>query len=259
MRIAALQVDLAWEDREENFRKLRPWIHSAAVAGARLVLLPETFSTGFTMATATLAEPFDAGPSRAFLLEQAAQWQLWLGGSFPEEVPGRDKPANTFMIAGPQGQIHRYRKIHPYTCAGEDRFYSAGTEHVTVEIEGLRLSLFVCYDLRFADEFWVRAPATDAYLVIANWPETRRHHWQALLQARAIENQAYVVGVNRVGTGGSLRYTGDSRIIHPRGEILAMAAEQETLLLADIDPAEVVRFRREFPFLEDRRPWPPPT
>lgn len=153
----------------------------------------------------------------------------------------------------PRGEIHRYRKIHTFSYAGEDRHYRAGDEFVTITIEGLRFTLFVCYDLRFADEFWATAHETDVYLVVANWPETRRHHWQTLLAARAIENQAYVVGVNRAGTGGSLRYTGDSRILDPMGEILAAAAEQETLLLAEVDAGKVRETREALPFLQDRR------
>jgi predicted amidohydrolase len=113
--------------------------------------------------------------------------------------------------------------------------------------------MFVCYDLRFADEFWQLAPTTDVYLVPANWPESRRAHWVALLQARAIENQAYVVGCNRVGSGGGLTYSGDSRIIDPLGELLATAARTESILLADVSAEEVAAVRDRFRFLQDRR------
>ena len=121
-------------------------------------------------------------------------------------------------------------------------------------VEGLRLGLFVCYDLRFADEFWAVAPATDCYVVVANWPAARRHHWRSLLVARAIENQAYVVGVNRVGVDGNgLEHAGDSMIVDPLGEVLASAAGGETVLVADVDPAVVAGVRARFPFLADRR------
>ena len=115
------------------------------------------------------------------------------------------RPYNSFVLAGPDGTVHRYRKIHPFTYGGEDKHVRPGDELVTVEIGGLRVSPFVCYDLRFADEFWQRAAQTDVYLVPANWPASRRLHWQTLLQARAIENQAYVVGCNRVGDGRRAR------------------------------------------------------
>lgn len=255
MRVAVLQSDIVWEDREANFARLRPWIASAAASGARLLALPETYSVGFSMATERIAEPWE-GPSVAFLHEEARRHGMWLAGSVPElpkETGAGAKPANTLVLASPDGELHRYRKIHPFTYAGEHQAFEAGDSHLTVEIEGLRTTLFVCYDLRFANEFWAVAPETDAYLVIANWPETRRHHWQTLLVARAIENQAYVIGVNRVGQGNKLGYAGDSRIVDPRGEILAAAAKTETLLLAEVDPAEVAATRREFPFLQDRR------
>ncbi len=252
MRIAALQSDITWEDPNANFAHLEPWIATAAAAGARLLALPEMYSCGFSMATERISEPVD-GPSTRFLREQAAKHGLWIAGSLPELAEGAAKPYNTLVLAGPGGEVHRYRKIHPFSYAGEDEHYEAGEDFVTVDIEGLRFTLFVCYDLRFADEFWATAEDTDVYLVVANWPEPRRHHWQALLVARAIENQAYVVGVNRVGMGGKLRYPGDSRVIDPLGNILAAAAEQETLLLADVDAAVVEETRRTLPFLRDRR------
>lgn len=264
MRVAALQTDIVWEDRAANFARLEPWLARAADAGARLVALPEMFAVGFSMATERIAEPWN-GPTVSFLREQALRQGLWVAGSLPELPPagsgegsragekGERRPANTLVLAGPGGELHRYAKIHPFSYAGEHRHYRAGANHVTVEVEGLRLTLFVCYDLRFADEFWACASATDAYLVVANWPEARRHHWQSLLVARAIENQAWVVGVNRVGQGGSLQYSGDSRIVDPRGELVAAAAGQEALLVADLDPEAVARTRRDFPFLQDRR------
>ncbi|HEY6553582.1 MAG TPA: carbon-nitrogen family hydrolase [Vicinamibacteria bacterium] len=252
MRIAGLQLDIAWEDPEANYARIRPWLATARAAGARMVVLPEMFPCGFSMAPDRVAEP-EGGRSTAFLLEEAGKHGIHLAGSIPELPKGAARPSNTLLLAGPDGSLTRYRKIHPFTFAGEDRHYAAGDRHVTVSVEGLRLTLFVCYDLRFADEFWATASATDAYLVVANWPERRRHHWTALLQARAIENQAYVVGVNRVGEGDGLVYQGDSRVIDPGGEVVASAAGTETLILADLDPAVVAKARETFPFLRDRR------
>ncbi|MEM7584026.1 MAG: carbon-nitrogen family hydrolase [Acidobacteriota bacterium] len=266
MKIAALQTDIVWEDPQANFERLRPWIRTAAVAGARLLVLPEMYAVGFSMATHRISEPA-GGPSTRFLQEEAERHGLWIAGSIPElpDLPEPSetgasaasepdaRPFNTLVFAGPQGELHRYRKIHPFTFAGEDRHYQAGTAFTQLEIEGLRITPFICYDLRFADEFWANAAATDLYVVVANWPETRRHHWMTLLLARAIENQAYVVGVNRVGDGGKLHYTGDSRIIDPMGEVLAAGAEQETLLLADVDAGLVRATRQALPFLPDRR------
>lgn len=253
MKVAAVQHDVCWEDPPATFARLRPQVAAAAGAGARLVVLTEMFGCGFSMDADRVAEPPD-GPSTTFLVEQAGQLGVWVCGSVPlRDRPG-ELPANVFTLAGPGGELHRYAKVHPFSYSGEHERYRAGTELVTVEVEGLRVTPFVCYDLRFADEFWQQAGVTDCYVVVANWPEQRRAHWQALLTARAIENQAYVVGVNRVGVDGNgLTYAGDSRIIDPLGEVLAAGARTEALLVADVDAAVVAATRDRFRFLPDRR------
>ena len=254
MKIAAIQHDIVWADRDANFARLAPLIASAAGSGARLALLAETFSTGFVM-DQPIGEP-EGGPSSQFIIAQAREHGIWVGGTCPE-IPadngGDERPFNSFVIASPEGVVHRYRKIHPFTYGGEDKRFRAGTELLTIEIEGLRVSPLVCYDLRFADEFWQLAAQTDVYLVPANWPEARRTHWQSLLQARAIENQAYVIGCNRVGEGGGLTYCGDSRIIDPQGELLVTAARTESILLAEVSAERVAATRERFQFLQDRR------
>ena len=252
MRVAAVQHDIVWEDREANFERLEPAITTAATGGARLVLLTEMYSTGFSMNTDVTAEPV-GGPSTTFLQQQAKEHAVWIGGSIPERVEDHELPFNTFVLANPDGDVERYRKIHPFTFSREHEHFAAGDAFVTVEIEGVRVTPFICYDLRFADEFWATASRTDCYVVPANWPEARRAHWIALLQARAVENQAYVVGCNRVGDGGKLHYTGDSRIVDPMGEILAAGAGGETVLFADIDREQVRATRERFPFMADRR------
>ena len=260
LRVAAIQHDIVWLDRKANFDRLAPVIAGAAACGAGLVLLTETFSTGFSFDTPGIGEA-EGGPSSQFLAEQASAHGVWVGGSCPEirsDAPEDDqRPSNTFVLAGPDGTNHRYRKIHPFSHGNEHEFVRAGTDLVTVTVDGVRLSLFVCYDLRFADEFWALAHDTDAYLVVANWPAKRRHHWQTMLRSRAIENQAYVVGVNRVGPDGRevgrIEHCGDSAIIDPLGEVLASGAVGETVLFADIDPAHVESTRAHFKFLQDRR------
>ncbi|MEO1084409.1 MAG: nitrilase-related carbon-nitrogen hydrolase, partial [Acidobacteriota bacterium] len=245
LAVAALQSDIVWEDPAANFERLAPKIAGAAGAGARLIVLPEMFACGFSMSTERIAEPVD-GPSTRFLGEQAERHGVWIGGSVPE-LPARSgvgaKPRNAFVLAGPGGERYRYFKIHPFTYAGEHEHYQAGDAFTTVEVDGVRLTLFICYDLRFADEFWATAADTDAYLVVANWPEARRHHWKNLVVTRAIENQAYVVAVNRVGRGGRLHYTGDSHIVDPQGEVLASAAGQEAVLTATLRSARVEETR----------------
>jgi predicted amidohydrolase len=252
MRVAGIQLDTVWEDPQRSFERARPWIAAAAAAGAKLVVLPEMFACGFSMATERIAEALD-GPSTAFLREQAQAHGVWICGSVPEHGPDAPRPYNTLVLCDPTGFAHRYRKIHPFTFAGEHEHYQAGSEHVTVVVEGVRCTLFVCYDLRFADEFWAKALDTDCYVVVANWPARRRLHWTTLLQARAIENQAYVIGVNRVGVGAELDYSGDSRVVDPWGEPIAQAASIETMIIAEVDPAVVADARARFPVLRDRR------
>ena len=250
LRVAAIQHDIVWEDRDATLAHVAPLVASAVAGGARLVVLPEMFAVGFSMEPGRVAEPPN-GPTTEWLLEQASTHGTWIGGSVPEQAAG--KPRNVFVLASPDGAVHRYAKIHPFTYSGEHEHYDAGTEHVTVDIDGVRASMFVCYDLRFGDEFWKLAPDTDVFLVPANWPAKRGHHWRTLLVARAIENQAYVVGCNRVGRGGQLDYDGDSFIVDPMGEVLDSASGEEAVVTAEVDPAVVRATRERFPFLRDRR------
>jgi len=252
VKVAAVQHDIVWEDRDANFERLATLIEAAASGGARLVVLTEMFSTGFSMDVERVAE-LPGGPSGSFLASQARARGVWVCGSLAERPAPGARPFNQLVLAGPDGAMHRYAKIHPFGYGTEPDHYAAGDAFLTVEVEGVRCSFFVCYDLRFADEFWPLAPGTDCYVVVANWPRQRGAHWAALLRARAIENQAYVVGVNRVGTGDGLTYAGDSVILDPLGEPVASAGDTECVVAADVDPARVRAVREKFPFLRDRR------
>lgn len=252
MKVAVIQADTVWADRDANFARLTPLVSTAASNGASLVLLTEMFSTGFVVDRGDIGEP-EGGPSSQFLTQLAKQHNTWIAGSCPEVTTDDPRPFNSLVLVSPQGVQHRYHKIHPFTYGGEDTYFRPGKDFVTVNLDGIRVTLFVCYDLRFADEFWKTATDTDLYLVPGNWPASRREHWMALLRARAIENQAYVIGCNRVGTGGGLTYAGDSRIINPLGEIIAEAQDQPTILYADIYAEEVQSVRTAFPFVQDRR------
>ena len=253
MRIAALQHDIVWEDAAATCARLVPMIAEAVAEGAGLVVLTEMFGPGFSLAADRISEP-PGGPTEQFMVDQAASHGVWIGGSIPTRDRDDVHPVNRFLVVGPDGTRHHYDKLHPFTFADEHEHYRAGDEPVTVDIGGLRVSLFVCYDLRFANAFWERATGTDVYLVVANWPASRRYHWRTLLRARAIENQAYVVGVNRVGEAEGLTYAGDTVIVAPLGEPVAEATEgAEVVVVADVDPARVAEVRAAFPFLPDRR------
>jgi predicted amidohydrolase len=258
MKVAAVQHDIVWEDAAATRAHVAPLVAQAAAGGAQLIALTEMFATGFSMRPERIAEP-EGGQTEQFLREQAREHRCWLVGSIAQRQDGDDLARNNAVLAGPDGQLHRYAKIHPFGYAGEHEHYAAGSEFLTVDVGGVRTSIFVCYDLRFADEFWALAEQTDLYVVVANWPQERREHWRSLLRARAIENQAYVLGVNRVGTVKSLGYLGDSAVIDPMGRTLVEASGQETVLLADVSAAEVASTRAQFPFLADRRPGPVPA
>jgi predicted amidohydrolase len=210
------------------------------------------------MATDVTAEPVD-GPSATFLHDAAARTGAWTMGSFACADGGADgRPTNRLLLASPDGSSHHYDKVHPFSYAGEDDHFAPGHTTGVVDVAGVRVAPFVCYDLRFANVFWALGPDVDLFVVPANWPSPRRGHWRTLLQARAIENQAWVMGLNRVGTGRTidgreLPYSGDSMVVDPLGAVVASAADQPTLVMATVDTDRVADVRDRFRFLPDRR------
>ena len=250
MRVALIQLDLAWEDAAENHTRADRRLREAAAMGARLAVLPEMFSSGFSMNPGKVAEP-EGGPTETFLRETAEGLGMWIVAGIPA-LPG---PRNVAALVSPDGTIQRYTKIHPFSFGDENRHYVAGDRVARWEVEGLRITPFICYDLRFPEPFRATADDTDAYVVIANWPEARRAHWSTLVRARAIENQAFVLGVNRVGAGGGLTYSGQSVVVDPWGEALVEASRQEAVLVAEIAPGVVADARARFPPLRDRKPF----
>lgn len=249
MKVAVQQIDIAWEDVPRNLETIIAGSEQAK--GNDLCLFPEMAACGFSMRSVDMAKACAEVPQT--LRELAGDLHMWIGTSFPEQVPGEALPYNCFALAGPQGQWQQYRKIHPFSLAKEDRYFQAGAQPLRVKIADLNCSLWVCYDLRFANAFWSQAPQTQAHLVVANWPTKRRHAWKTLLRARAIENQAYVVGCNRVGRSPDLDYCGDSCILDPLGRALATASHAPSLLQAELCPGELQRIREKMPFLKDRR------
>ncbi len=251
--VAVLQHDITFEDAKATRARLRPEIVAAARSGAELIVLTEMFATGFTANTELIAEP-EGGETSTFLAELAHEHGITLVGSICERSTGGGLPSNVAVVAQSDGSVQRYAKRHLFSYSGEDQRISAGNGFLNVEIWGVRISFFICYDLRFADDFWALAPDTDAYVVIANWPAVRIAHWRSLLIARAIENQAWVVGANRVGLGGNVEYSGDSLIVDPLGEVVSDGAgAQETILHAVLDAGTVSEVRSKYPFLADRR------
>jgi predicted amidohydrolase len=254
MKIAAIQHDIVWEDAAATHAHVKGLLDDAVAAGAELLVLPEMFATGFSMRPDRIAED-EGGPTEHFLRTQARDTGTSLLASVAQRGPdGRYR--NNAILARPDGRIERYAKIHPFSYAGEHEQYAAGSSFLTTDICGVRTSVFVCYDLRFADEFWQLAADTDLYVVVANWPTPRHEHWRLLLRARAVENQAYMLGVNRVGVAGrgrDLAHAGGSALIDPLGNVLFEGDDSEVVLLGDVNPAVVTDVRARFPFLPDRR------
>ncbi|MBN2123954.1 MAG: carbon-nitrogen family hydrolase [Deltaproteobacteria bacterium] len=253
MKIAAVQMDISWHNREANHARARSFGERAREAGADLLVLPEMFSTGFSMDAAVTAEALD-GPTPQFLRSLARDLGMAVLGGFVLERP-EGRPQNVSLAVDAQGwDLALYAKIHQIALLDEHTCYDPGELPTTFALGDLRATALICYDLRFPELFRAVVDRLELILVIASWPSTRQLHWDVLLRARAIECQCFVVGVNRVGDGGGLHFTGGSAVIDPLGEILAHAGESEGLLLADIDPAQVREVRRTLPFLRDRKP-----
>ena len=251
MRVALVQCDIAWQDRAANLARGEAHVRGAVARGASLIVFPELFACGFTMDT-SCAEP-EGGPTEAWACRMAAAHGVHVVVGVPQRRAGDASPRNVALLAAPDGTVSRYAKTHRFSFSDEHLHYAAGDVLVTWEVGGLRLAPLICYDLRFPEAFRPVARDVDAFLVIASWPERRAAHWRTLLRARAIENQAWVLGVNRVGEGDGLRYRGDSAAVDPWGEPHVEAAHAETVLVVDVDPATVARARETFPPLRDVR------
>lgn len=251
MIVGGLQMDIAWEDPEESFRRAEALADRAAAAGARLLVLPELFATGFSMNAELVAASGEA--ALQLMTRLARRHRVWVVGGFAESAG--DRPYNACAVVDPDGEERaRYRKIHPFSLTGEQSRYRAGETVANVAVDGLRVTPLICYDLRFPELFRATADVTDLYLVIANWPEPRTHAWSALLVARAIDCQAWVVGVNRVGDAQGHRHLGESVLVDPLGRVVARGAHQPAVVMGEVDAATVASVRDRYGFLRDRRP-----
>ena len=253
MIVACCQLDIAWEDKDANYAKVRALVQADPPPRGSLLLLPEMFATGFSMDVARIAEGATCA-TESFLAALARDFGLFvLGGLVTAQGDGRGR--NQAVAFDPEGrQLARYCKLHPFSFGSEDRHYAPGEDVVTFEWSGVKVAPFVCYDLRFPEVFRTAVRrGTQLYAVIANWPSAREAHWSALLRARAIENQAYVAGVNRCGSDPRLAYSGRSLIFDPRGECLAEAGGGEGLVRAVVDLPALLDYRQTFPALADMR------
>ncbi len=252
MILACCQHDIVWEDKRATHARVRALLDAAALPPGSLVLLPEMFSTGFSMDVARIAEGQER-VSESFLAAETRARGLSILGGVVSSVAGRGR--NEALLMGPDGREQaRYAKLHPFSFGEEDRHFEPGSALVTFDWQGIAVAPFVCYDLRFPEAFRAAVDlGAELLVVIANWPLVREAHWHALLRARAIENQAYVAGVNRCGDDPRQRYGGRSLIVDPRGEVLAEGGDRECVVTAQLDRMRLVAYRGEFPALRDRR------
>nr|WP_283101584.1 amidohydrolase [Halomonas populi] len=255
MRTTLVQCDLRWEEPDANCWMLEEILGELGAEQTDLIVLPEMFSTGFTMNSREMAEPMETSRSVAWLRDQARRRNCVMTGSVA--ITDRDEYYNRLIWARPDGTLEYYDKQHLFRMAGEHERYGMGKRRVIVELKGFRLLLSVCYDLRFP--VWLRQqPGNrpfeyDALLCVANWPAPRRHPWRTLLQARAIENLCYVIGVNRVGEDAKgLSYAGDSMLVDFKGEAqIDEPRDIPFLLTGTLEREALEHFREKFPAWQD--------
>jgi omega-amidase len=252
LSITGIQANLHWEDKKANMKMFEEKISSISQP-TEIVVLPEMFSTGFSMKPESLAETME-GETVQWIKRIAVERKIILTGSVI--IKEDDNHYNRLVWMLPNGQFGCYDKRHLFAYGNEDQHYDAGTKRLIASAKGWKINLLVCYDLRFP--VWSRQQAEtssteyDLLIYVANWPERRNIAWKTLLQARAIENQCYVVGVNRVGEDGNgIYHSGDSMVIDPLGEILYHKKDGEDIFTITLDKSHLEKIRERFPFWKD--------
>lgn len=282
-RIGLAQTDILWENVEENKKRAEEFFQKAKENHVELLLFPEMSLTGFSMnvekTTKDWEEQVEFFRERSLYYEMTVVFgcavpvndRQWInddqkesgdqqelfsvhgaGKEREEETEKKNYENHLFVIEN--GRIRMdYRKIHPFTYGQEGEYFQGGKQIITMEWEKTTLGAFICYDLRFPEIFQISSEDSAIIVVIANWPETRIRQWDCLLQARAIENQCFIAGVNRTGKGGGLSYNGHSALYGPTGERMTVLCEEESLLIGDVDVEEVRKLREAFPVKKDRK------
>lgn len=246
-RIGLAQYDIAWENRDANLMHVQSLLNFEEHVD--LLVLPEMWTTGFSMRPEVVAEGPD-GDALKWMLDHSHKLNLVIAGSIPVEDNG--KYYNRWYCVHPNGHIDQYDKRHLFSYGKEDLHYSPGNERIVIEIKGWRIMPIICYDLRFPA--WCRNNLDyDLMIVVANWPTPRIHHWDILLRARAIENQCYIAAVNRIGSDANgLHYPGHSGIIDMNGSPLLEMKDKEGVGIMDLDKELLLQYRNHFRFLQDR-------
>lgn len=250
LRLALIQPDTVWESPARNIEKTSGLIAQASSEGATIAALPEMFTTGFSMN----AHSIEGSEARDEISALASENSINIlaGVAAPSGERGLNK---ALAIDQSGGLVAEYSKMHPFSFAGENQHYDPGPCTATFSLAGVPSSVFICYDLRFPEVFRRVAAEVKVIYVLANWPAARQEHWHALLMARAIENQCFIAGVNRVGKDGTgIKYSGGSCVYGPFGEEVFIAGEDEGVYIVDLDISLVDSTRSRYHFLDDMRP-----
>ena len=254
MKVALISLDQKWEDKAFNMQRCTELTARAGECGADLVIYPEMTLTGFTLNTELSAENPDQSPSLLGLSALAKQNKIALVAGIV--MSGADKAENTLIAFSDDGiEQARYVKIHPFTFAGEDHFFKPGNKLAEMKLQEFTLGFSICYDLRFPELYSALAKNCDVLINIANWPKRRVMHWRTLLKARAIENQTFVIGVNRIGLDGKdLEYEHSSVIVNANGEFIDPSLTEGEMDIYEISHQELLIFRQGFSTRQDRLP-----
>ncbi|TVQ42999.1 MAG: amidohydrolase [Saprospirales bacterium] len=247
LRVSLLQWDLAWENPEQNLLMANKLL--GKMIPTDVVVLPEMFTTGFTMNAKSVAEEM-TGTAINWMQNQARIHNVVLTGSLI--IKEKNSFFNRAVIAYPDGNLDYYDKRHLFSYAGEDRVFSPGNNLLTIKYKEWKIKILICYDLRFP--VWSRnTDDTDVLIYVANWPKVRAYAWNQLLRSRAIENLCYVAAVNRIGTDSNeIPYQGDTQMIDFSGKVMASLEDKEGIINVTLDRSELTAFRKRFPFLNDR-------
>jgi omega-amidase len=254
MLIALTQIDQKWEDKEENLLTCKSLISEVKESGVDLVIFPEMTLTGFSMNYEAIAEESDTLPTLDKFRRLALEYEMAM--IFGMAIRSESGGTNTSIYLSREGKVlGKYNKIHPFSAAGEDEIILPGESLCIVDNGGLRIGMTICYDLRFPEIFSAASNNCDLIVNIANWPAKRIEHWNCLLKARAIENQLYIAGVNRIGIdANSIKYEKSSILINPNGDQVDALVEKENFLIYEVNESLVNVFRRSFSTTQDRRP-----
>lgn len=251
MRVGLGQLDIIWENKEQNQIKCEHMLKEAKEQHIDLIIFPEMTLTGFSMHTDKIGERFECSDTIAFFQKKSIEYHMAIIFGYVEKQNA--KALNRLVLVEQGRVLIHYAKIHPFSFGEENLYYQGGSALGQCILKDFQISTFICYDLRFPEIFQACSVNSEVMIVIANWPKARMEHFKALLKARAIENQCYVIGVNRVGEGNGLIYNGGSGIYDPYGKLITKETDSEKLIIGIVDKDTVTNYRKDFPQQKDKR------